>query len=153
MHNAEREPTHLLLQFLIGIVDTELFKRVLCVFAEFSRFTTPKALTDLLEMLESVNIQHADKHLSPISGLAILSSQTLVEDRDDPFEEAGIDELGDGVTDNGRLCAVQGDHDLLVTRRYLLLHRPLLEISKGNAQESRRELKGRICVVNDRVRP
>ena len=104
--------------------------------------------TNLFEMLETVDIQNADKHLRPVCRFAIFAGQTLVDDGYEPFEKTGVDEFGYGIPDASRLCDIQRGDDLLVPSGDLLLDRPLFEVCQGNSQEASSHLERRVSVID-----
>ena len=104
-------------------------------------------------MFESINIQYTNEHLCSACGLTAFARQTLVQDGDDPFEKTSVDELGDRVSDDGRLRTIQRRYDLLVPRGDLFLDRAFLEIGQGYAKEPRGQLQRRIGIIDGRVSP
>lgn len=54
-------------------------------------------------MLETINIQYTNEHLSLTCSLTALTRKTLVDNRDEPLEQTGIYELRDTVPNDERL--------------------------------------------------
>ena len=99
-------------------------------------------------MLETVDIQNADKHLRPVCRFAVFAGQTLVDNGHKPFEKASVDELSHGIPDTSCLCNIQRGDDLLVPSDELFLDRPLFEVGQGNPKEASSHLEGRVNVID-----
>ena len=104
--------------------------------------------TNLFEVLETVDIQDADKHHRPVCRFAIFASQTLVDDSHKPFEKTGVDEFGHGIPDTGCLYSIQRGDDLLAPSNDLFLDRPPFEVRQGNSEEASSHLESRIRVID-----
>ena len=104
--------------------------------------------TNLFEMLETVDIQNADKHLRPACRFAVFAGQTLVDDGYKPFEKTSVDEFGHGIPDAGRLCGIQRGDDLLAPSGNLFLDRPFFEVCQRNSEEASSHLESRVSVVD-----
>jgi len=104
-------------------------------------------------VLETVDIKDTNKHLCTLRCIAILARQTLVHDRHEPFEHAGINKLSNTVPDHSRLSCVEGGDDLLIAGYDLLLDYPFLEIGEVNTQEAGGKEECRVVIVDRRVCP
>jgi len=102
-------------------------------------------------MLETVDIQNADKHLRPVCRFAVFSGQTLIDDGYKPFEKTSVDEFGHGIPNAGRLCGIQRGDDLLAPSGDLFLDRPLFEVRQGNSEEASGHLERRVSVIDSGI--
>lgn len=102
-------------------------------------------------MLEAVDIQNADEHLSLVCPFAVFTGQALVNDSHKPFENASVNEFGHGISDTGCLCSIQIGDDPLVPGGDLFLDRPPFEFRQGDAEEASSHLESRISVIDNNV--
>lgn len=139
----EHPKPHLLLELLIGIVDTELLERV------DNAWCTPSSLWPLIRIvLKAVDIEHTDEGLRNRSSLSILTSQAFIDHGDQPLKQTSVDEFSDAVSNNGRLGSVEGGDDLFRTCGNLFLDGPLFELDGGEPKKFGGEKQSRVFVVD-----
>lgn len=98
----------------------------------------------------SSTYQHADKVLD--FSLDLGTSQTLVDDGDEPVKQAGVDVFSDRVLDSIGLLGVQARDNLVRARDDLLFNDPLFELRLVDSEQLRSELQALVFVVKQRVR-
>lgn len=99
------------------------------------------------------DVQHTDELLRLLNSTPTLPEQALIHHRHEVLPHARIHELGDTVPHDRCRRRIQRRHDLLTPRHELLLDDPLLKLGRGNPEQTRRELEGRVVVAQERLRP
>ncbi len=83
-------------------------------------------------MLETVYVEDTDEHLSAFLRLAVLSSQALIDNGNEPFKKTNIHKFRHGVANNSCLCTIESCDDLLRACNDLLFDGPFLELCLVN---------------------
>ena len=100
-----------------------------------------------------VSSSYTDEHFCPVRSLSTFTRKTLVDNSNEPLEQACIQELRDRISDYGRLSTIQRGCNLLRSSSDLFLDRPLLELYRRDPKKSRGEQQRRLLISNIRVVP
>lgn len=145
-HTNGKVRAHLLLQLLVRIVDAELLKAVLLevfepvnVLREWANTRTSATLSKSSYAKERGATTHEDSDKVLDGAFDAFVGQALVDDGDEPLEQARIDVLGNRVLDDVGLCGVQARDNLVGPGHDLLLEDPPLELGRFDPEQLCRE--------------